>query len=83
MKKCMIPFNGDYWGLMGIIGDLKCYSGLPETMPNADQCRSMRIKNLALISIDRHWDQCQNFDRHWALIEGVLVIGKDDRQLFH
>ncbi len=32
----------------------------------ANQCQS------ALIGIDRHWDQCQNFDRHWALIEGVL-----------
>ena len=22
--------------------------------------------------IDRHWDQCRNFDWHWAMIEGVL-----------
>ncbi len=24
------------------------------------------------ISIDRHWDQCRNFDRHWAMIQGIL-----------
>ncbi len=26
-----------------------------------------------LLNANRHWDQCQNFDRHWALIEGVLT----------
>ena len=25
-----------------------------------------------MIGIDRHWEQCRNFDRHWALIQGVL-----------
>ncbi len=33
------------------------------------QCRSMRS---IPIRIDRHWDPCQNFDWHWALIKGVL-----------
>ncbi len=46
-------------------------SGLPQSMPNADQnhsidpeCLSMPIIADQLIGIDRHWDQCQNFDRH-------------------
>ncbi len=32
------------------------------------QCRSIPINNWsALIRIDRHWDQWQNFDRHWSI----------------
>ena len=43
-----------------------------------DQCRSMPINIMALIwntsqcrsfiGIDRHWNQCQNFDRHWSTL---------------
>ncbi len=55
---------------------------------NASQCRSMPDQGIsktlaktlgiernwsALIEIDWHWDQCQNSDRHWALMEGVLL----------
>ena len=36
-----------------------------------DQCRSNWEE---LIGIGRPWDECHNFDRHWALIEGVLYI---------
>ncbi len=62
-------------------------------MPNADQCQSMPIKIMALIEmplnadycgsigIDRHWDQCQNFDWHWELIEGVLILLSHDQLL--
>ncbi len=66
-----------------------CYqkAGLLRPMPHADQnhgidpkCLSMPIianmpiNSSQLIRIDRHWDQCQNFDidRHWKLIGGVL-----------
>ena len=31
------------------------------------------ILDPTLRGIDRHWDQCCNFDRHWALIQGVLI----------
>ncbi len=59
-------------------------SGLPRSMPNADQCRSQswhwsemslnadHCRNWsALIGIDRHWDQCQDFDRHWSALIGI------------
>ncbi len=36
-------------------------------MPNADQCRSMPIKILALIPMLIS-DQCHDFDRHWSAL---------------
>ena len=33
------------------------------SIQNASQCQSS-----ALIGIDRHWDQCQNFYRHWSAL---------------
>ncbi len=56
-------------------------AGLPRSMPNASQCLSMPIKIMALI---RNASQCRSLpinariligiDRHWALIEGVLIM---------
>ncbi len=46
---------------------------LPQSMPNADQNHVIDLRTntfceeeklLAFIGIDRHWDQCQNFDCH-------------------
>ncbi len=43
--------------------------GLPRSMPNADQSHGIDPKCLSmLIGIDWHWDQCQNFDRHWSAL---------------
>ncbi len=36
------------------------YSGLPRSMPNVDQCRSMPIKILALIPMLINSDQCRS-----------------------
>ncbi len=35
---------------------------------NADQNHGMTMTMTLLIRIDRHWDQCQNFDRHWSAL---------------
>ena len=42
-------------------------TGLPPSMPIADQCQSKFW----------HWSQCRSMigtERHWALIEGVLIV---------
>ncbi len=45
------------------------------SMPiNADQCRSMQINagsillDLALVGIDRHWEELIGIDRHWSAL---------------
>ncbi len=54
-------------------------SGLPQSLPNADQCQAMPIKTLALLPMSINSDQCQinsmifiGIDWHWALVERVL-----------
>ena len=58
------------------------FSGLPRSMPNADQNPGIDPKYLSmptianqcqLIGNDRYWswDQCHNFNRHWWTLIGI------------
>ncbi len=54
-------------------------TGLPRSMPNADQCRSKFWHWSQCRSIDRHWSALIGNDRHWETfrINAMILIGID------
>ncbi len=75
----------------GRLSQKPLFPGLPRSMPNADQCRSMPIKILALIPMSINSDQCRSMpinceligiDRHWSELIDIginarILIGID------